>query len=125
MTGEKHPPPSVKDLEVELGKSIAVKEYPRALSRLRQAQAAVRLALGPTAWAAIAAEPQGHEYTLVRDIIIRSAATRFTNPRDRAHYSGPEGLAFTPSPDLPARMISPDDLDYLATCQLQYEAGFG
>lgn len=61
---------------------------------------------------------------VARAVALRIAAQWFTNPQDRASYSGPEGLSYTSSPQMLSRILSEADRVVLEMVQLKYNPGF-
>lgn len=59
-----------------------------------------------------------------RGVALRVAAQWYDNPKDRASYTGPEGLAYTPSPQMLSKIMSEADQTMLDRLQLRYAAGF-
>jgi len=61
---------------------------------------------------------------VARAVALRIAAQWFTNPQDRASYSGPEGLSYTASPQMLSKILSEADRVVLEMVQLKYNPGF-
>jgi hypothetical protein len=65
----------------------------------------------------------GSDLAVSQAVALRIAAQWFTNPQDRASYSGPEGLAFTAAPQMLAQIMSAQDRATLLGVQLANEPG--
>lgn len=61
---------------------------------------------------------------VARAVALRIAAQWFTNPQDRASYSGPEGLSYTASPQMLSKILSEADRVVLEMVQLKYNPAF-
>ncbi len=61
---------------------------------------------------------------VARGVALRIAAQWFTNPQDRASYSGPEGLSYTASPQMLSKILSEADRVVLEMVQLKYNPAF-
>ncbi|MBK8640628.1 MAG: hypothetical protein IPN92_21035 [Chromatiaceae bacterium] len=114
---------TVTDLENHLHRAIATKDDDSALAAVLFAVACVTDVVG--------FDVMGDEYTvtesdqaLAKGIAVRIAAQAFTNPEDRAQYSGPEGLSYTASPQMLSKIMSEADRRTLVSIQLRYAPGF-
>lgn len=114
---------TVTDLEAHLHRSVGSKD--RA-----SAQAAVDYAVA-LVWDTIGFDVTDTDYTVaeadlvvVRAVAVRIAAQWFTNPEDRASYSGPEGMSYTASPQMLSKIMSEADRRTLVSVQLRYAPGF-
>ena len=114
---------TVTDLENHLHRTISTKDDPAA-------QAAVDFATA-LVWDVVGFDVTGDDYMIapndlliVKSIALRIAAQWFTNPEDRAQYSGPEGMSYTASPQMLSRIMSEADRRTLVSVQLRYAPGF-
>ena len=116
---------TVTDLETHLHSAgISVKDEPAADAAVTFAVALVRDAVGFDV-TGDEFEVSPSDVILARGIAVRIAAQWFTNPQDRASYSGPEGLSFTASPQMLSKIMSEADRRTLVGVQLRYAPGFG
>ena len=113
---------TVTDLETHLHRTIADRDDPAA-------QAAVAFAIALVT-DVVGFDVLGDDYAvtdseidLARGVAVRAAAQHFANPEDRASYSGPEGLAYTSSPQMLSRLMSEADRKTLLGIQLHYAPG--
>lgn len=119
---------TVRDLASHMhADGFAAKDRDAAARAVEYACAQVRLRLG---FDVMAAEVDGvpieaHDVTAARGVALRTAAQWFTNPQDRASFSGPEGMAYQPSPQVLSRIMSEADRVTLQLIQLKYAPGFG
>lgn len=92
---------TIKDLEVELG-TIPPDRAQSAEKACKRASDAVlgHLRTTEAALVALAAATEGDRQRVesVKGIAMGVAIDVFTNPKDRANYSGPEGLAWSGTP---------------------------
>ena len=114
---------TVTDLENYLHRTISTKDDPSA-------QAAVDFATA-LVWDTLGFDVTGDDYTIdandlliVKGITLRIAVQWFTNPEDRATYSGPEGMSYTASPQMLSRIMSEADRRTLVSVQMRYAPGF-
>ena len=114
---------TVTDLETHLHRAIAVKDDDSAQAAVDFAVALVGDVVG--------FDVTGTEYTvadadvlIVKAIAVRIAAQWFTNPEDRASYSGPEGMSYTASPQMLSKIMSEADRRTLVSVQMRYAPGF-
>lgn len=114
---------TVTDLETHLHRAIAVKDDDSAQAAVDFAVALVGDVVG--------FDVTGDEYTvadadvlIVKAIAVRIAAQWFTNPEDRASYSGPEGMSYTASPQMLSKIMSEADRRTLVSVQMRYAPGF-
>ena len=126
---------SVDLLEEYLQRSIAAKDQPSAVAAVDYARAFVvqRIGFDP-ATATVTdntvdppdtnASCDDEDVLAARAVALRVAAQWFTNPQDRASYSGPEGLSYTASPQMLSRILSEADRVVLEMIQLKYNPGF-
>lgn len=114
---------TVTDLETHLHRAIAVKDDDSAQAAVDFAVALVGDVVG--------FDVTGDDYDvtdadvlIVKAIAVRIAAQWFTNPEDRASYSGPEGLSYTASPQMLSKIMSEADRRTLVSVQMRYAPGF-
>lgn len=114
---------TILDLERVLQRSIKTIDRDAAQYALDMATEVVMAELNadPNTWT----DADSWDVETVRAIVVRSAAQWFTNPEDRAVYSGPEGLSYTASQARMSRIISPDDREKLMLVKVKRTAGFG
>lgn len=113
---------TISDLQLQLQRTVRQADQAAAQACIDAVSAAVIVELGsdPATWY----DADAADLALIKAVACRAAATWFTNPEDRASFSGPEGMAWTPAPNLLARIISPDDLDKLMRVKLKRDPGF-
>jgi len=122
-------------LEEYLHQQIAAKDASSAAAAVEFARAFVvqRIGFDPatatvtdyTVDPPVSGQPVDDEDILAaRGVALRIAAQWFTNPQDRASYSGPEGLSYTASPQMLSRILSEADRVVLELVQLKYNPGF-
>lgn len=107
-------PITTDDLIAELGQALAP-------GSLDAAQAACEDAWAMTLGYLFGSEGQplvdpplvALQVVAIRKVAKRVAVRFFTNPQDRASYAGPEGLSFTMSPNVSARILTSDEKDAL------------
>lgn len=126
---------SVDLLEQYLQRTIKASDEPSAVAAVEFARALVvqRIGFDP-ATATVTdytvdppdtnATCDDEDVLAARAVALRIAAQWFTNPQDRASYSGPEGMAYTASPQMLSRILSEADRVVLEMIQLKYEPGF-
>jgi len=114
---------TVTDLETHLHRAIAVKDDDSAQAAVDFAVALVGDVVG--------FDVTGDDYDvtdadvlIVKAIAVRIAAQWFTNPEDRASYSGPEGMSYTASPQMLSKIMSEADRRTLVSVQMRYAPGF-
>lgn len=114
---------TVTDLETHLHRAIAAKDEDSSQAAVDFAVALVGDVVG--------FDVTGTEYTvadadvlIVKAIAVRIAAQWFTNPEDRASYSGPEGMSYTASPQMLSKIMSEADRRTLVSVQMRYAPGF-
>ena len=118
-------------LEAHLQRAVAAKDQQAADAACDYATALVADVLGFDPATATFTDAAGTltrvsatDMTICRGIAVRIAAQWFTNPQDRASYSGPEGLSFTASQQMLSRIMSEADRRTLVGVQLRYAPGF-
>lgn len=113
---------AVSDLEAHLGRSLGAADETSAEAAVAAAVALIDHYLG--------FDIEAQDDVTAGDIAVctavgaRVAAQWFTNPQDRASYSGPEGLSYTSSPQMLSRILSEADRVVLEMVQLKYNPGF-
>jgi len=116
---------TVDDLATHLHSSgFTAKDAPAAQAAVDYACAQVRMRLGFDLFDPARAV-SGDDVINARGIALRTAAQWYGNPQDRATYSGPEGMSYTPSPQMLSRIMSEADRITLEMIQLRYAPGFG
>lgn len=102
--------PTVDELGVELQQSIPASKHDAAQSACSDAMVCALSYLGQVD------DPEtlgANGIAVVRKVAKRIAVRFFTNPQDRASYSGPDGLSYTMSPNVSARILTQDERDQL------------
>ena len=113
---------SVAELETFLHRTVASRDTAAAQFCCDLADALVTDVIGFSIMAAnITARPT--DILVVKAVAVRVAMTLFTNPEDRASFAGPDGMSFTPSPQILSRLISESDRRTLVSVQLNYAPG--
>lgn len=117
---------SVADLAAHLHSSgISAKDQSAAVAAVNFGVAHVRLRLGFDVLGLVdGVQPSAEDVAVVRGVALRVAAQWFTNPQDRASYSGPEGLNYTGSPMMLSKIMSEADRVTLEMVQLKYDPAF-
>lgn len=102
---------------------FSAEDEPAAEAAVEFAVAQVHAALGfDVLDTTLAVEAQ--DITVAKGVALRVAAQWYTNPQDRASYSAPEGLSWTPSPQMLSKIMSPADRADLAGIACRYAPGF-
>lgn len=115
---------TVDDLATHLHSTgFTAKDLPAAQAAVDYACEQVVLRLGFDLFDPVRAV-SASDITNARGVALRIAAQWFGNPQDRANFSGPEGMAYTPSPQVLSRILSDADRVTLEMIQLRYAAGF-
>lgn len=115
---------TVTDLENYLHRAIATKDDESAAAAVRFAIATVIDTIGFDPATTTERSVSDPDVFLAKGIAVRIAAQMFTNPEDRAQYSGPEGLSYTASPQMLSRIMGEADRRTLVSIQLRYAPGF-
>ena len=115
---------TVTDLENYLHRSIAVKDDDSAQAAVDFAAALVGDVVGFDVATTTDYTVSDADVLIVKAIALRIAVQWFTNPEDRAQYSGPEGLSYTASPQMLSRIMSEADRRTLVSVQMRYAPGF-
>lgn len=113
---------AVSDLETHLGRTFAVADSDTAEAAVAAAVALIDHYLGFDIEAQT--DVTAGDIAVCTAVGTRIAAQWFTNPQDRASYSGPEGLSYTSSPQMLSRILSEADRVVLEMVQLKYNPGF-
>lgn len=115
---------TVTDLETHLHRSIAVKDDDSAQAAVDFAAALVGDVIGFDVVTTTDYAVTDTDLAVCKAVALRIAAQWFTNPEDRAQYSGPEGLSYTASPQMLSKIMSEADRRTLLGVQLKYAPGF-
>lgn len=125
---------SVELLEEYLQRSIAARDEASADAAVSYARALVvqRIGFDPatatvtdyTVVPQVQTTCDDEDVLAARAVGLRIAAQWFTNPQERASYSGPEGMSYTASPQMLSKIMSEADRVVLEMIQLKYEPGF-
>jgi hypothetical protein len=109
-------------LEDYLGRTISAADQDSADAAVNAATAMVNAFLGFDVVDADLVD--GTDLAVCSGVAVRCAAQWFTNPQDRQSFSGPEGLAFTASPQMLSQIMSAADRATLLGVQLKQAPGF-
>lgn len=115
---------TVTDLENYLHRTIAAKDDPAAQAAVDFATALVGDVIGFDVVNTTDYTVSDADLLIVKAIALRIAVQWFTNPEDRASYTGPEGLSYTASPQMLSRIMSEADRRTLVSVQMRYAPGF-
>ena len=116
---------NVSDLEKHLHRTIKASDQDSAQAAITYAMAFVIDVVGFDVFGTEVYNVSEFDADLARGVALRIAAQWFTNPEDRATYSGPESLSWTASQQMLSRIMSEADRRHLVGIQLRYAPGIG